>query len=106
MMTVKDGRRAPIVYHMQMIQDRVLSPFILQMAVYSAIDATERTLGLGTYSLHGQVEFQHGIPPLILDNTYAGDFNVPIQASSGVSSPSPPPASPCHAPRSRRRKIA
>jgi SpoIVB peptidase S55 len=86
-LTVKDGRRAPIAYHMQMVQDRVLSPFILQMAIYSAIDATERTLGLGTYSLHGQVEFQHGLPPLILDNTYAGDFNVPIQASSGVASP-------------------
>ena len=86
-LTVKDGRRAPIAYHMQMVQDRVLSPFILQMAIYSAIDATERTLGLGTYSLRGQVEFQHGLPPLILDNTYAGDFNVPIQASSGVASP-------------------
>ena len=43
--TVKDGRRAPLSYHMQMIQDRVLSPYIVQTAVYSAMDATERTLG-------------------------------------------------------------
>jgi hypothetical protein len=85
--TVKDGRRAPLAYHMQMIQDRVLSPYIVQMAVYSAIDATERTLGLGSYSLRGGIEFQRGLPPLKLDNTFAGDFNVPAQASSGVSSP-------------------
>jgi len=85
--TVKDGRRAPIAYHMQLVNDRVLSPFILQMAVYSAIDATERTLGLASYSLHGAIEFQHGVQPLKLDNTYSGDFNVPLQASSGVSSP-------------------
>jgi hypothetical protein len=84
---LKDGRRAPLAYHMQMVQDRVLSPFIIQMAVYSAIDATERTLGLGSYSLRGSVEFQHGIPPLKLDNSYAGDFNVPAQASFGVASP-------------------
>ena len=45
--TVKDGRRAPLAYHMQMIQDRVLSPYIVQTAVYSAMDATERTLGPG-----------------------------------------------------------
>ncbi|HTC32911.1 MAG TPA: SpoIVB peptidase S55 domain-containing protein [Bryobacteraceae bacterium] len=85
--TVKDGRRAPLAYHMQMIQDRVLSPYIVQTAVYSAMDATERTLGLASYSLRGGVEFVNGAPPLKLDNTYAGDFNVPLQASSGVASP-------------------
>jgi hypothetical protein len=85
--TVKDGRRAPLSYHMQMIQDRVLSPYIVQTAVYSAMDATERTLGLASYSLRGGVEFSQGVPALKLDNTYAGDFNVPLQASSGVASP-------------------
>jgi len=85
--TVKDGRRAPLAYHMQMIQDRVLSPYIVQTAVYSAMDATERTLGLASYTLRGGVEFVNGAPALKLDNTYAGDFNVPLQASSGVASP-------------------
>ncbi len=85
--TMKDGRRSPLVYHMQMIQDRVLAPYIIQMAVYSAIDATERTLGLGSYTVRGGIEFQRGIPPLKLDNTFAGDFNVPAQASLGVASP-------------------
>ena len=85
--TVKDGRRAPLSYHMQMIQDRVLSPYLVQTAVYSAMDATERTLGLASYSLRGGVEFVEGVPPLKLDNTYAGDFNVPLQASAGVASP-------------------
>ncbi|MGP0074802.1 MAG: SpoIVB peptidase S55 domain-containing protein [Bryobacteraceae bacterium] len=85
--TVKDGRRAPLAYHMQMIQDRVLSPYIVQTAVYSAMDATERTLGLASYSLRGGVEFVNGAPALKLDNTYAGDFNVPLQASTGVAAP-------------------
>jgi hypothetical protein len=85
--TVKNGRRAPLSYHMQMVQDRVLSPYIVQTAVYSAMDATERTLGLASYSLRGGVEFMQGVPALKLDNTYAGDFNVPLQASSGVASP-------------------
>jgi hypothetical protein len=85
--TVKDGHRAPLSYRMQMVNDRVLSPFIVQMAVFSALDATERTLGLASYSVRGSIEFQNGLPPLKLDNTYAGDFNVPLQASSGVASP-------------------
>ncbi len=85
--SLKDGRRAPIAYHMQLVHDRVLSPFIMQMAVYSMIDATERTLGLGSYSIRGAVEFDHGLPALKLDNQYSGDFNVPAQASLGVASP-------------------
>jgi hypothetical protein len=85
--TVKDGKRAPLAYRMQMVNDRALSPFIIQMAVYSTLDATERTLGLGSYTVRGAVEFQNGLPPLKLDNTYAGDFNVPLQASAGVTSP-------------------
>ena len=86
-LTIKDGRRDPISYHMQMVNDRMLSPFLVQMAVYSALDATERTLGLASYAVRGSVEFQPGVPPLRLDNAYAGDFNVPMQASSGVASP-------------------
>lgn len=85
--TVKDGRHGPLSYHMQMVQDRVLSPYLVQTAVYSAMDATERTLGLGSFSLHGGVEFVNGAPPLKLDNTYAGDYNVPLQASNGVAAP-------------------
>ncbi|HEV2687098.1 MAG TPA: hypothetical protein VGV35_01050, partial [Bryobacteraceae bacterium] len=84
---VQDGHRAPLSYRMRMVNDRVLSPFIVQMAIFSALDATERTLGLGSYTVRGAVEFQNGVPPLKLDNTYAGDFNVPLQASSGVASP-------------------
>ena len=81
------GTRPAYSYRMQMVNDRVLSPIIMQMAVYSAIDATERTLGMGSFAVHGQVEFQQGVPPLKLDNTYAGDFNAPLQASLGVASP-------------------
>jgi hypothetical protein len=81
------SRHAPLHYNMQMVNDRVLSPFILQLAVFNAIDATERTLGMGTFIMHGEVDFQQAIPPLKLDNTYAGDFGVPLSASLGVASP-------------------
>ena len=79
--TVKDGRRAPLAYHMQMIQDRVLSPYIVQIAVYSAMDATERTLGLASYSLRGGVEFVNGAPPLEAGQHLCGRFQ---RAPAGV----------------------
>jgi len=74
-------------YNMQMAADRTLSPLILQMAVYSVIDANERSLGLGSFTVKGAIEFEKGIPPVRLDNTYAGDFGVPAMVSNGVAAP-------------------
>jgi len=72
---------------METVNDRLLTPFILQMALFSAIDATERTLGLGSFTVRGSVDFDGGLPPLRLDNTWSGDFNVPLQAATGISVP-------------------
>ena len=46
-------------YHMEMVGDRFLSPFLLQMSVFSAIDATERTSGEQPRH-EGPVEFKDG----------------------------------------------
>lgn len=85
--TVHGARHSPFVYNMEMVNDRVLSPFILQMAVYSSMEATERTLGQGSFSVRGVIDFAGPIPPIKLNDTYAGDFNVPMQASLGISTP-------------------
>lgn len=74
-------------YRMEMVNDRYLFPFLLQMAVYSAIDATERTLGTGSLAIRGQVEFQDGTAPLRLDEMYAGEGNVPLQVSLAAAIP-------------------
>ncbi len=81
------GPGGAAVYRMEMVSDRVLSPLLAQMAVYSAIAATERSIGAGAYEFHGQAEFGPGIPPLRLDNAYAGDAALPPIAALGVSSP-------------------
>lgn len=85
--SVRGARHAPSSYYMQMATDRVLSPLILQMAVYSAIDATERSTGLGSFNVKGEIAFDKGMAPVELDNTYAGDFAVPAMVSAGVAAP-------------------
>ncbi len=74
-------------YRMRMVDDRVLSPLLLQMAVFSALDATERTMGQASLSVAGLVEFEGGLPPVRLDNQYSGDFNLPLQASLNTALP-------------------
>ena len=74
-------------YSMQMINDPLLSPLLLQMAIYSSLDATERTLGVSTIGVKGVVEFAGNEPPFRWENIYAGDFNVPLQTSLNASLP-------------------
>jgi len=83
------GAKAPKIstYEMRIVNDRVLSPFLLQMAVFSAIDATERTTGEATLAVSGRVEFEGGLAPLQLGNTYAGDFNLAAQAALATAAP-------------------
>jgi hypothetical protein len=85
--SVRGARQTPSSYNMQMAADRVLSPLILQMAVYSVIDATERSMGLGSYAVKGTIEFDKGTPPVQLDNSYAGDFGLPATVSTGIAAP-------------------
>jgi hypothetical protein len=74
-------------YEMQMANDRFLAPFLMQIAVYSAIDSTERALGAASYAVRGQIEFQGGAPPLKLNNMYAGDANTAMQVSLSAAIP-------------------
>jgi hypothetical protein len=96
------GKRVPLVpvtldvsrdgkpvqsYSIQMVNDPLLSPLLLQMAVFSTIDATERTVGASTLRLTGQVEFQGAPAPIRLDNMFAADNGSAMQASLSAAIP-------------------
>jgi hypothetical protein len=82
----ESGARASS-YRFQMVKDPVLSPFLLQMAVFSAIDATERSMGEASFGVSGTVEFEGGAAPLKLSNMYSGDLNVAAQAAVSTAVP-------------------
>jgi hypothetical protein len=68
-------------YRMEMVNDRFLSPLLLQMAVFSTIDATERTMGASSFRVTGEIEFQGSAAPLKVNNMYAADTGSALVAS-------------------------
>ena len=74
-------------YQVQMVDDPLLSPLLLQLAVYSAIDATERTVGASSIRVTGEVEFQNAPAPVRLDNMYAGDNGSAMLVSLSAAVP-------------------
>jgi hypothetical protein len=74
-------------YRMQMVDDPLLSPLLIQMAVFSALDVTERTVGAATVRLAGEVEFQGAPAPVVLNNLYALETGSAEQVSLNAAIP-------------------
>jgi hypothetical protein len=68
-------------YHMQLVNDRLLTPFLAQTALFSAIDATEQTLGAGTIRLHTHIQFEGALPALDLHDMFVSDSGLALQVS-------------------------
>lgn len=85
--TVRKDSKLTESYHMRAVNDRFLSPFLLQMAVFSAIDATERTLGVATIGVKGLIEFENGREPVRISNVFAADGGSALQAAISTAVP-------------------
>lgn len=74
-------------YQMQMVNDPLLSPLLVQMAVFSTIDATERTVGASSIRVTGEIDFQNAPAPVKLNNMFAGDNGSAMQVSLSAAIP-------------------
>lgn len=74
-------------FHMHIVNDRLLSPYLLQMAVFSAIDSTTRQAGVSSVAVHGAVEFENRTEQVRLQNIYASDGSSAMQAAISTATP-------------------
>ena len=74
-------------YHIQMVNDRFLGPFLLQMAVFSTIDATERTVGASSVTLKGAIVLEGQREPVRLNDVYSTDTGSAAMASLSAAIP-------------------
>jgi hypothetical protein len=74
-------------YHMKMVNDRYLSPILFQMALFSAIDSTERAQGVSSVVVHGAIEFENRKDKVQLQNIFAGDGGSAMQSAAATAIP-------------------
>jgi hypothetical protein len=74
-------------YRIEMVNDRLLTPLLLQMAVYSALDATERTVGLASIALRTRIDLGGGVPAIPFDNVYSSELAAPNSVSAALAAP-------------------
>jgi hypothetical protein len=83
---LRNGKRLDS-YSMEMVHDRFLSPLLVQMAVFSSIDATERTMGASTIRVNGEIELAGASEPIRVNNMYAADNGSALLASVSAAIP-------------------
>jgi hypothetical protein len=84
---ISRGSRTVETYQMRMVNDPLLSPLLLQMAVFSVIDETERTVGASSIRVSGEVEFQNSTSPVRINNMFAADNGSAQQGSLSAAIP-------------------
>ena len=86
-LSISRGSRPIESYQMQMVSDPLLSPLLIQMAVYSVIDETERTVGASSIRVTGEIEFQNAPAPVRINNMFAADNGSAAQGSLTAAIP-------------------
>jgi hypothetical protein len=82
-----DGAMGQHSYKIQIVNDRLLTPFLTQMALFTVLDSTERMAGAGSLRVDGKVEFEGNAPALDLANSFSADTNVVLQATMNLAVP-------------------
>ena len=73
-------------YQLEMVDDRLLTPILVQMAVFSALEATERTAGVSTITLRGRMLVRGG-EPIPIHNVFAAELGTPALVSASAAAP-------------------
>jgi hypothetical protein len=74
-------------YQLQMVDDPLLSPLLIQMAVFSVIDSTQRTVGAASLRINGRIDFQNAPAPIEVRNLFTADNGAAMQAALNTAIP-------------------
>ena len=83
----RTGAARDHTYRMNIVRDRLLTPLLLQMAVFSTIDATERTTGLSSLDVKARIDLSNGLPSIPFENVYTSELAAPNMASGALAAP-------------------
>ena len=71
-------------YNFEIVQEAVLSPLLLNMAVASALDLTERSIGPSTLEVTGRIRLNDG-QTVDMKEVFSADVNTSAAAASALS---------------------
>jgi hypothetical protein len=83
---VHTSRNKTESYNFEMISDPALTPVLMKLMMFSAVSATERSMGSQTLVLNGRISM-NGQPDVVLDNTFSSANGALFFAVAAVEKP-------------------
>ncbi|MBI4463107.1 MAG: hypothetical protein HY647_00235 [Acidobacteria bacterium] len=83
---VVSSRRTSQAYRFEVVNDRFLLPFLVNLATFSAIGATERLIGDSTLQIEQTITLQD-LPEVRTENLVSGTTNAPALAARAAAMP-------------------
>ncbi len=83
---VRTSRNETERYEFEIVNDRFLTPFMMNFTVFNAILASERGLGESTLQITGRIHLAGG-EKVEIDHAFAGDMNGPARATIATVAP-------------------
>ena len=81
---VASGERPDRNYSFEVVNDRFLLPFLVNMAVLSSLGTTERMVGDSTLQVEQTVAL-NGLPEVRVENYFSGSINAPAMAAQSAA---------------------
>jgi len=82
----KKGRGGVHTYRVEMISNSVLTPLLVNLAVFSVLTGSERSFGDMTVRVRGAIKV-HGHEDVLLDGRFSATNEAPVQAALSVALP-------------------
>lgn len=81
---VTSGQRPGRTYNFEVVNDRFLLPFLVNMAVLSSLGTTERLVGDSTLQVE-QTVMLNGLPQVKVENYFSGSVNAPALVAQSAA---------------------
>jgi hypothetical protein len=81
---VASDQRAGRTYNFEVVNDRFLLPFLVNMALLSSLGTSERMVGDSTLQIEQTVTL-NGLPPVRVENYLSGNSNLPVMAAQSAA---------------------
>jgi len=85
-LSIRIGGASPQEFQMELARDRFLTPFLLQLATFSALDVAQRQLGPSAVRVSGQAHLSEG-ESIELSDVYSAVSGATFQAAAGTAAP-------------------
>ncbi|MBZ5498443.1 MAG: hypothetical protein LAP85_18750 [Acidobacteriia bacterium] len=83
---IATSRGVKKTWNYEIVQDRLLTPLLLNLTIFETVNSTERAMGVSTIRIKGMISLK-GEQPIELENRFSSDSSSSANAAMSIAAP-------------------